>query len=201
MSRPVLFLLVGLVLGLIVVGIVVVSQPYTFRGSLFDPAVSVPEFALASTDGGTYRLRDDRGKIVLLFFGYTTCPDVCPATLSEMKELRRRLQGDAEQVQVVFVTVDPQRDTLERMGQYVSTFDPSFVGLTGSETELEPVWQSFGVFRAIQEQDSAVEYLVDHSSRVYLIDREGNLRLTYAFGTPVDDLLADIRYLVKEKGQ
>jgi protein SCO1/2 len=200
MSRNLILAGVGALLGLALIAAAVMARPYTYRGSLIEPAVPAQDFTLTRGDGSPFRLSDQRGKVVLLFFGYTTCPDVCPATLSEMRQVRDRLGDQADQVQFVFITVDPQRDTPERIGQYVAAFDPSFAGLSGSETELEPVWKSYWVYRAINQQDSAAGYLVDHSTRLYLIDKAGSLRLTFAFGTPVDDILQDVRHVLKQKG-
>lgn len=182
------------------------TGPYTFRGSLIDPPVPAADFTLTDSQGSDFTLSNQSGSLVLIFFGYTTCPDVCPATLGEMKQIRERLLADsrladkADSVRYVFITVDPQRDTAERMGKYLATFDPTFIGLTGSEAQLNPVWKSYGVYRAISETESAAGYLVDHTARVYLVDQDGNLRLTYAFGTPVDDILQDVRYLLKSEG-
>jgi protein SCO1/2 len=204
MSRYILWTVAGIGLGLLLIAALALSRPYTFRGSVIEPAFPAEDFTLSDAQGRPFRLSDQRGSLVLLFFGYTTCPDICPATLGEMKEVRERLLKDsrlaekAETVRFVFITVDPQRDTPERVGQYVSTFDPTFIGLTGSEAELEPVWKSYGVYRALSETESAAGYLVDHTTRVYLIDAEGNLRLTYTFGTPVDDILQDVRHLLKQ---
>jgi protein SCO1/2 len=182
----------------ILITILQLAQPYEFRGALIDPAQPAPQIELPASTGGTFRLSDYQGKVVLLFFGYTSCPDVCPTTLGDMKQVRERLSEEAEQVQVVFVTVDPQRDTAERLASYLSLFDPSDIGLTGSEEQLDPVWQAYGVYRAIDTStQTATGYLVDHSSRVYLIDRQGNLRLTYAFGTAPADIAADVAYLLK----
>jgi len=206
MSRTVLLAGVGLVLGLALAAAFALNRPYTFRGSVIDPAVPAADFTLTGARGENFTLSSQAGSLVLIFFGYTTCPDVCPATLGEMREIRRRLQADprlarqAESIRYVFITVDPQRDTPERIGAYAASFDPAFIGLTGSEAELEPVWKSYGVYRAVRETASAAGYLVDHTARVYLIDQAGSLRLTYPFGTPVDDMLQDIRYLLKQAG-
>lgn len=190
---------IGVALGLALVGLIVLARPYTYRGSLIEPPVPAADFTLTSSSGEPFHLSDQRGKVVLMFFGYTTCPDVCPATLGEMKTVRNRLGDQAEGMQFVFITVDPQRDTPEKIGQYAAAFDPTFIGLSGSEAELEPVWASYGVYRAISETGSAAGYLVDHSARTYLIDQDGNLRLTFVFGTPVDDILSDVRHVLKQK--
>jgi protein SCO1/2 len=206
MVRTALWVGVGLLLGLALVAGVTLARPYTFRGSLIDPPLPAADFTLIDAQGEDFTLSEQKGSLVLVFFGYTTCPDVCPATLGEMKEIRRRLQADsrlarqAETIRYVFITVDPQRDTPEQVRKYTAAFDPAFIGLSGSQAELEPVWKSYGVYRAVSDTTSAAGYLVDHTARVYLIDQAGNLRLTYPFGTPVDDLLQDVRHLLKQKG-
>lgn len=199
MSRNLILAGVGALLGLALIAAAVIARPYTYNGSLIEPPTPAQDFTLTSGDGSLYRLSDQKGKVVLLFFGYTTCPDVCPATLSEMKQMRDRLGDQADKVEFVFITVDPQRDTPERIGQYAAAFDPSITGLSGTEAELEPVWNGYWVYRSISKQESAAGYLVDHSARTYLIDKSGNLRLTFAFGTPVDDILQDVRHVLKLK--
>jgi protein SCO1/2 len=139
-----------------------------------------------------------RGKVVLLYFGYTSCPDVCPTTLADLRQVRSMLGDKGQDVQVVFITVDPDRDTPDRLQSYVSAFDPSFLGLGGSLSDLEPVYRSYGVYREIDKNgDSAGGYSVTHTARVYLIDPQGNLRLTYSFGTLPEDIAHDIRVLLK----
>ena len=192
------WLALGLLAGLLVVGGLVLTRPYAYNGSMIDPPVPAPDFTLQQAGGGEYRLSDQRGKLVVMFFGYTTCPDVCPATLAEMKQVRASLMDKDEQVEYVFVTVDPERDTPERMQQYLAGFDSTFVGLSAPLADLEPVYAGYGVFRAVQEGNSAAGYLVDHTSRVYVIDAQGGLRLTYTFGTPPEDMAADLRQLLKE---
>jgi protein SCO1 len=192
---------IGLVVGIAAMVAVPSLQPYTMRGSEIDPPVPAPEIVLASTHGGEYKLSDQKGRLVLIFFGYTSCPDVCPITLSEMRQIRSRLGDRASDVDFVYVTVDPERDTLDHMTNYLNAFDPAVIGLTGSEEAMEPVWAPYGVWREIQEGATAAGYLVGHSSRLYLIDRNTNLRSTYSFGTPVEDVEADLRFLLKERVQ
>lgn len=199
MSRNIIMVGVGILFGIALIAGFALARPYTFRGSEIDPPVPAHDFSLLTAGDTSFRLSDQKGKIVLIFFGYTTCPDICPATLGEFKQVSDRLGRDAEEVRFVFITVDPERDTPERISQYVHNFDPAFIGVTGTESDLEPVWKNYGVYRAISKQDSAVGYLVDHSTRAYLVDPDGNLRLTYSFGTPVDDILQDVRYLIKHK--
>jgi len=190
----------GLLVLIGVVGVVTLFLPKTesFRGTLYDPALPAPDIELTQGNGSSFRLSEKRGKVVLLFFGYTSCPDVCPTTLSEMKRVMAELGANTERVQVVFVTVDPERDTPEKLKEYVSIFNPSFIGLSGSMEALEKVWSDYGVYREEEElPNSATGYLVNHTARVYLIDRDGNLRLSYSYGTPTDDFVHDLKILFK----
>lgn len=194
------WLAVGALLGWVVMMGLASLRPYQLRGSVIDSNAPAPEIVLAATDGSTYSLRERQGRVALIFFGYTSCPDVCPATLSEMREVRKALGERAADVDMLFITVDPARDSLERMGMYVSLFDPAILGLTGSPEALEAVYRAYGVTVEFQTETTAAGYLVTHSSRVYVVDRAGKLRLTYPFGTAVDDIVQDVRYLLKEKG-
>ena len=133
----------------------------------------------------------------MLFFGYTTCPDVCPTTMAELKQALEELGDQADQVQVLFVTVDPQRDTPERVQEYVDHFNPGFIGLSGSETELAKVWNDYGIFRETVDGTSAAGYLVNHTARVTLIDQQGNLRVSFPFDTPVEDIVHDLKLLLQ----
>jgi len=198
MQRKVIYGVVGILAVLLLVWATAFARPYTLHGSEITNGVTAPAVNLTRTDGSTYRIEEQEGKIVLLFFGYTSCPDVCPTTLADMKRVKADLGDRAGQVEFVFITVDPLRDSSVRVQAYASGFDPQFIGLSGAESDLTPVWQGYGVFRQVQESTSAAGYLVDHSSRIYLIDTANHLRVTYPYGTPVDDLAADIRYLLKE---
>jgi protein SCO1/2 len=182
----------------VLVGAQVFARPYSFQGSLIEPALDVGDFQLQDQHGETYRLSDRRGQVVLLFFGYTSCPDVCPTTLGEYKRLREALGEQAAGVDFVFVTVDPERDTAERLGDHLARFDPAFIGLSGSQEALEGVWEKFFVFREIEVHNPGESYLVDHTSRIYAVDHAGGLRLTFPFGMDTEQMAADIRYLVEE---
>ena len=190
-----------LLIGAVAAGVFLFSKPNSFRGTMYaEPYPPAPEIELIRANGASFRLREMRGNTVLLFFGYTSCPDVCPTTLAELKQALEKLdEEDAKQVQVLFVTVDPERDTPERVQEYVNHFNTDFIGLSGTEPELAEVWQDYGVFRENVEGNSAAGYLVDHTARLTLIDRNGNLRLSYAFDTPVDNIVHDLKLLLKEK--
>jgi len=190
----------GVVIGLLLVYIVwqLTSQNYTYQGSLIDPPVEAKDFELTDQDGDIFRLSDQRGKVILIFFGYTHCPDVCPVTLSEFKQIKSQLREDAEKVEFIFITVDPERDTVDTLGDYVSIFDPDFIALTGERDELIEVWSDYGVYQARQEVTGAGGYLVDHTARVYAVDMDGNWRLTYPFGMEREKIYQDIRHLVQE---
>jgi len=176
-----------------------VSQNYRFKGVVIDPPVPASDFALQDQHGNIYRLSEQRGKIVLIFFGYTNCPDVCPITLSEFKRIKALLTDQADRVEFVFITVDPQRDTVERLAQYLPNFDPQFIGLTADQATLEVVWKAYGVYQQKQDTGSAAGYLVDHSARTYLIDQQGNWRINYPYGMASEKIVPDLRYLLKKQ--
>ncbi|MBI5300539.1 MAG: SCO family protein [Chloroflexi bacterium] len=179
-------------------GLWMATQPYAFHGSVIEPPMRAADFTLTAHNGKPFRLSDLTGKVVVVYFGYTTCPDVCPTTLVELKRVRAQLKQHADRVQFIFITIDPERDTLERLRGYVPSFDPSFIGLTGTATELAPVWRAFGVYRAKQPSESALGYLMDHSAQLYAIDGRGNLRVTFAFGETADNMTQDIKQLLAE---
>lgn len=188
-----LLLVLGLAFGLSL------TREYEFSGTVYENPTQAPPIVLPASDGAVFNLEDQRGKVVLVFFGYTSCPDVCPTTLSDMKRVTEILGDQAENTQVVFVTVDPERDTVEKLNSYVSLFNPSFLGLTGTDEDLTQVWTNYGVYREINaESKTAAGYLVDHSSRLYLIDSNGNLAITYSYGTPPEDIADDILYLLDQ---
>ena len=198
-------LLVGLIafllVGAVALGVFFFSEPANFRGTTYaEPYPEAPEFELASGNDPDFQLRDARGKVVALFFGYTSCPDICPTTMAELNQALQELGDQADKVQVLFVTVDPERDTPERVQEYVNHFNPTFLGLSGSEPELAKVWNDYGVFRQVVEGTSAAGYLVDHTARVTLIDQQGHLRVSFPFDTPVEDVVHDLNLLLNEAG-
>lgn len=195
-------LLVGLMalllIGAVAAGVYLFGEPAGFRGTTYaEPYPVAPEIELSRANGGDFRLSEMQGKVVALFFGYTSCPDICPTTMAELNQAMQQLGNRADDVQVVFVTVDPQRDTPERVQEYVNHFDSEFIGLSGSEAELAPVWNGYGVYREIVDGTSAAGYLVNHTARVTIIDQQGNLRLSFPFDAPLEDVVHDLKLLVK----
>lgn len=189
----------GLVIGLaLAIGgsLLFFDRTYQFQGAVIDPPAQAADFTLTDQNGTPFSLSEQRGKIVLIFFGYTHCPDVCPITLTEFNRIKKQLGPQAGEVAFVFVTVDPERDTPEHMKAYIDNFDPGFVGLSGSQSDLEPVWRAYGVYQQKQDQGSAAGYLVDHTSRMYLVDAQGRWRINYPFGMETDKIVADLRHLL-----
>jgi protein SCO1/2 len=156
-------------------------------------------FHLADQSGKPLSLADFKGKVVLLFFGYTHCPDVCPTTLAKLAQVRRSLDTDAGRVQVLFVTVDPARDTPRRLAQYLAQFDPSFVGLWGDEAAIAQTAKAFKVSHEIHRDAQGRETAMDHSGGVYAFDPQGRLRLYINQGESAVDVAHDIRLLLKRK--
>ncbi len=173
------------------------DDPYQFKGGLFEPAAAAAPIELTDQHGNPFSLSAMNGEVVLVYFGYTTCPDLCPTTLSDFTAVKTMLGDDAENVRFVMVTVDPERDTGERLAQYLAFFDDEFVGLHGEVEEIEAVKNGYGVIaNKVEYPDSATGYLVDHTSLIYVIDRDGNLLLTYPYGFDPESIAEDIRHLV-----
>ncbi len=158
------------------------------------------DFALTDHHGRPRTLADFRGKVVVMFFGYTQCPDVCPTTLSELAEAMRRLGADAARVQVLFVTVDPERDSAELLGHYVPAFEPSFLGLRGDAEALARTAKEFKVVYQKQPGSTPTTYTMDHSAGAYVFDPQGRLRLYVSYGAGPDVFAHDIRELLRTAG-
>lgn len=156
------------------------------------------ELSLTDTEGRRRTLADFRGKIVVLFFGFTQCPDVCPSTLAELAEVKRSLGADGERIQGVFVTIDPERDTPELLKAYVTTFDPSFVALRGDADETKKAAREFKVFYAKVPGKTEGSYTMDHTAGSYVIDADGHLRLFTRYGSGAQALADDLKLLLAE---
>jgi protein SCO1/2 len=176
--------------------------PIGLRAGVFDPPQAAAEFpdGLRASDGGELKLAHYRGKVVLLVFGFTHCPAVCPVTLATLAEARRELGADAKALQVVYVTVDPERDDVASIRKYLAGFDASFVGGTGQPQALETVRKRYGVTaRKIPPAGGGADYGVSHSTSIYLIDRDGRLRALMPFGHSAADFAHDVRQLLALK--
>jgi protein SCO1/2 len=173
-----------------------VAGAAALKAGVFDPPREAPQFSLQSSAGGNVELRSYRGKVVILGFGFTWCTDVCPVTLATLSQARRKLGPEAADVQVVYVTVDPQRDNPARMKEYLHAFDPTFIGGTGEDRELAAVRKDYGV--SAEKHGTGSSYSVAHSSFTYLIDRRGQLRALMPYGRGADDYVHDLKILLAE---
>lgn len=187
---------------LVLVSVLAACRPYQFKGTLYPDPQPAPDFELTSSVGGNLRLSDLKGQVVLMFFGFTTCPDVCPTTLADAKRILTGLGEDAEKVAYLFITVDPERDTPETLDKYVKNFHPAIIGLTGTPEEMATVWEDYDIFvNKVPLENSSLGYTMEHTARSYLVDAGGNLRLTYAYGMPYQSILDDVQQLLKETRQ
>lgn len=180
----------------LLVVIIIAALVYTYindtnpplHGSVISPPQPAPDFALIGQNQQTVELSDFQGKYVLLFFGFTNCPDECPLTMGYLKQMHDKLGDEADQVQTILITTDPAHDTPQVLGDYLSHFDPSFIGLTASLENLQSVWSSYGV--------TVMDNGETHSSFLYLIDPKGNLIATYPLLDNSDDITADMQHLI-----
>jgi protein SCO1/2 len=172
-------------------------QPYRFHGTLLQASSKAGDFTLDTSHGAPMRLSDFRGKYVLLYFGYTFCPDVCPMTLNDIKAALSALGDDAEAVQVLFVSVDPARDTVDQLASYLPNFDPTFIGMTGNEDMILQAATEFGIFYAHSEGATDGYYTVDHTSTVIVVDPEGYPRLVFPFGASGAEMAEDLQHLMR----
>ncbi len=169
----------------------------SYHGSLLDPPLPERDFELVSADGPV-RLSELRGRHVAIFFGYTFCPDVCPMTLAKLASARAELGDRGKGLAIVLVTVDPERDTPERLAEYTRAFGDDVLGLTGSPEDIAAVASSFGIFYERREGDTEGGYLVDHSATITVLDREGRPRMLWAPQLGVQELASDMRSLLRE---
>jgi protein SCO1 len=168
----------------------------SYRLAEWPPAAPQPDFQLVDMNGHRRSLKDYAGGVSIVFFGYTHCPDVCPTELLELSQVVRALGPLASQVQVLFVSLDPERDTPELLKDYVTSFDPRFIGLTGSKAEINAAAASFSVQFA--KVSLGNDYMIDHSTGSYVIDQTGRLRLVGTMQNSPDDWARDLQNLVGE---
>lgn len=173
-------------------------RPHTFHGTVFQSPEEASAFTLNVADGKTVSLSDFRGKIVLVYFGYTFCPDVCPATLGAVTQALKDLGDQADEVQLIMVSVDPGRDTPEKLAEYVQHFNPTFIGGTNTPEEVAKIASLYGIFYQISgETTSNGDYLIDHTATLMAIDRDGFLKVVFPFGITSDELADDLKYMLR----
>lgn len=175
------------------------ARPHEFAGTALQPPTPAHDIAGINWDGRPFHLRDLQGKVVLLFFGYTSCPDICPLTLAEMKDLYTQLGPRAAEVEVVMVSVDPARDTVEQLAQYIPAFEPSFYGVHVEPALLETVKEAYGIYSETEmDSHTTAGHQVGHSSYTLVIDKRGQWRVVYPFEVTAEEMAPDIVALLEE---
>lgn len=185
-----------LVAGVLLAGCQPSQTPPVFQATDITGATFARDFKLTDHHGQVRTLADFKGKVVAIFFGYTHCPDVCPTTLSDFAQALKQLGPQANQVQVIFVTVDPQRDTPALLKQYVPAFDPSFLGMYTDETSLALLAKEYKLVYQKTSVKAADDYLIDHSAGTYVYDANGRLRLLVSYGSIPDAIAQDLKTLL-----
>ena len=174
------------------------ARAEALKAGVFEPPRAAPEIVLPSAGGKPFKLSEQRGKVVVLEFGYTHCVDVCPVSLAALTQARQKLGAAGADVQLVFITVDPARDDAARLRNYLKPFDPGIAGLTGSSAQIDAVLKAYGISATRRPVDgSATDYTMHHSSYLYFIDRKGMQRALMPFGRPADDIVHDLTLLLK----
>ena len=169
----------------------------TLKAGVLSPAMPAPELALQATDGQALNLARFHGKVVLLAFGFSSCGEVCPITLATLAGARKKLGAEGAKVQVVYVTVDPERDDAPRMKKYLASFDPTFVGGVGSRAQIDAAQKNYGISSTKQVYADG-NYTIGHSSSIYMIDGAGKLRAVMPYGHSAEDFAHDLRILLRQ---
>lgn len=172
------------------------SPAPVLKAGVLSPAMPAPALNLAGTDGKPLGLERFKGKVVLLAFGFSNCGNVCPITLATLAGARKKLGADAADVQVVYVTVDPERDDAAQMRKFLGSFDASFVGGVGTRAQIDAAQKNYGI-SSTKTQHTGGGYSIGHSSSIYFIDRAGRLTAVMPYGHPVDDFVHDLKILLR----
>jgi len=167
-----------------------------FTGSDISAANLDASFSLMNQFGERVSLDTYKNKVIAVFFGFTNCPDICPTSLQELKFIKQKLGDLGESFQVLFVTLDPERDTQEKLKLFIPSFDPTFIGLHGTNEEIIKIASQYKVFHQKVEQGDS--YTIDHSSGIYFIDRQGKIRIRHPYGSSVEGIISDVRKLLSE---
>lgn len=198
-KRRALTLMVGAAAALGLLGLSGCTEaPATFNAVDMTGADYAKNFSLADADGNVRKLEDFKGKVVVLFFGYAQCPDVCPTTMTEMAQVKQLLGKDGDKLQVLFVTVDPARDTPTVMKAYMAAFDPGFIALIPTPDQLVAMSKDFKAYFKKVDGSTPTSYSMDHSAAQYIYDPQGRLRLYARYGSGVAPMVADIQALLKQ---
>ena len=196
-SRGVLALLLAV---LLVVGLSACSdvETHEFAGAVLEDPEPLPDFTLTSADGPV-SLSDFRGQYVFLYFGYMFCPDFCPTTMAKLAKVHRELGDDANRMQVIMISVDPERDTPDALAKYAAAFNPTFRGITGTKEEIDLVGEPYGLYYQRNEGSAATGYLVDHSTRTFLIGPDGRALVAYPHDAPAESMVSDLEWLLRQE--
>lgn len=187
----------GLVIGLVAILLISLAlRPHNFAGTILQSPEPAYNFTLNGPDQATVSLSDFRGKVVLLFFGYTHCPDVCPTTLHEESKVLDLLGRQAEKVQPIFISVDPERDSPQRLKAYLNNLDGRIIGITGDLKVINEITTQYGVFFQKRIISADGNYLVDHTATTFLVDQNGYLRVIYAYAAPARGIAEDVKYIL-----
>jgi protein SCO1/2 len=186
----------GVAAALVLAGCQPAPPPPTFQATDITGAAFARDFSLTDHNGQPRTLASFNGKVVAIFFGYTHCPDVCPTTLADFAAALQQLGPQAQQVQVLFVTVDPQRDTPALLKQFVPAFNPGFLGMTTDAESLKALAKEFKVVYQKTSVKGADDYLIDHSAGSYVFDTKGNIRLLMPYGSSPDAIAQDLKTLL-----
>ena len=180
----------------IMLSILAACSPPPFVGTDIIGADFAKDMSLTDHTGKVRSMADFKGKVVVLFFGYTHCPDVCPTTMIDLKNTMKLLGDKSDQVQVLFITADPERDTQEVLAQFVPSFDKRFIGLHGDVAQTKATLNNFKIFYSKVEGKTPADYMIDHSAGMYAFDKEGKIRLYLAYGMKPADIASDIKKLL-----
>jgi protein SCO1/2 len=185
----------ALPVALVLLSAVACSPRHEFAGSPYQDPAPAPALGLKTTNGNEFSWADHQGEAVMLYFGYTNCPDVCPATLSKVDSVLEQLGSDSDRASFVFVTIDPARDSAEVVRQYLDKFNTRFIGLVGTAGQIEVAKSGYGVF-AEPEDENDEHSDMTHTARVFLIDPDGKLVSGYTFDEPANVILKDVEFLI-----
>lgn len=168
-----------------------------FKAGTLSPVMPAPELALGGSDGKPVTLARFRGKVMLVAFGFSNCGEVCPITLATLAGARKKLGAEGADVQVIYVTVDPERDDAVQMKKFLGSFDPTFVGGVGTRAQIDAAEKNWGI-SSVRNTNADGSYTIGHSSSIYMIDRKGGLRAVMPYGHPSDDFVHDLKILLSE---